>query len=53
MATLLVHIRVRDGMEARFERVVAGLYRPDARGRVGGPSLRVLPRRRAERRTTA
>ncbi len=27
MATLLVHIRVRPGMEARFERVVAGLYR--------------------------
>jgi quinol monooxygenase YgiN len=27
VATLLVHIRVRAGMEARFERVVAGLYR--------------------------
>jgi quinol monooxygenase YgiN len=27
MATLLVHIRVQAGMEARFERVVAGLYR--------------------------
>ena len=27
MATLLVHIRVRPGMEARFERVVTGLYR--------------------------
>jgi quinol monooxygenase YgiN len=28
VATLLVHIRVKPGMEARFERVVAGLYRP-------------------------
>jgi quinol monooxygenase YgiN len=27
VATLLVHIRVRPGLEARFERVVAGLYR--------------------------
>jgi quinol monooxygenase YgiN len=27
MATLLVHIRVRSGMEARFERVAAELYR--------------------------
>ena len=53
MATLLVHIRVRPGMEARFERVVAGLYRQTPRGRVGGPALRVLPRQPSRRRTTA